>query len=661
IQFGWALQLSLLTPYVQTLGIPHVWASFVWLCGPISGLLVQPLVGVWSDSCRSPWGRRRPFIFTGALLVMAAVLIIGFSADLGYLLGDELHPQGGTRPIACALFVFGFWCLDLSNNTVQAPARALVADLTAPSSQLEAANAWYSFWMAHAASYSILLLARYLIYQTFLRLLSSSCTCLFSLSCQPQQSAGSSQRVVLLLDGRGQRDGLLYRRHRPMMVPRAHQRCLWGALWFPVLTSDACGEPCANLKAAFLLAIVVLSVCTFITMRSAKEQPLTPIPSPASSPTLSLTSIHHSALPSDIGESEPATGIHGGSGGSGGGGSKGFGNGVGLVGSGHKSSAGASSSAAAGAAGAAGAAAGAAAFCDSSSQAAAYETGEAAIVRGTEADHFTTVDLNSYPNSPGSLDPADLASLPAATAGGAAATRTAADASPEEPVIEEYIGSISLNRSTNRVDLLVGIRLMPKSMWLVLSVMALTWMAWFPFFLFDTDWMGREVYRGEPSSADPAAVVRYQAGVRDGALGLLLFSMVQALTAFSLDPICIRFGPALPSTALRAAALSVFALAGASFAITGVVPYSITADQTAGSGAGQGLSMGILNLAIVCPQILVSLGAGPWDALFGGGNVPAFVLGALFAVSAAVLSAARLSKLPRSTASTGLRRELPMH
>ncbi|GJP38471.1 hypothetical protein CLOM_g22907 [Closterium sp. NIES-68] len=50
--------------------------------------------------------------------------------------------------MACALFVIGFWCLDLSNNTVQAPARALVADLAAPSSQLEAANAWYSFWMA---------------------------------------------------------------------------------------------------------------------------------------------------------------------------------------------------------------------------------------------------------------------------------------------------------------------------------------------------------------------------------------------------------------------------------------------------------------------------------------------------------------------------------
>ncbi|KAG7586014.1 MFS transporter superfamily, partial [Arabidopsis thaliana x Arabidopsis arenosa] len=69
IQFGWALQLSLLTPYVQLLGVPHKWSSFIWLCGPISGLLVQPSVGYFSDRCKSRFGRRRPFIATGALLV----------------------------------------------------------------------------------------------------------------------------------------------------------------------------------------------------------------------------------------------------------------------------------------------------------------------------------------------------------------------------------------------------------------------------------------------------------------------------------------------------------------------------------------------------------------------------------------------------------------
>ncbi|GLT73393.1 hypothetical protein SLA2020_452550 [Shorea laevis] len=101
IQFGWALQLSLLTPYVQELGIPHAWASVIWLCGPLSGLLVQPLVGHMSDRCTSRFGRRRPFILAGAVSIAVSVLIIGFSADIGWLLGD----QGKFRPRAVAVFV----------------------------------------------------------------------------------------------------------------------------------------------------------------------------------------------------------------------------------------------------------------------------------------------------------------------------------------------------------------------------------------------------------------------------------------------------------------------------------------------------------------------------------------------------------------------------
>ncbi|RYR22435.1 hypothetical protein Ahy_B03g067718 [Arachis hypogaea] len=45
VQFGWALQLSLLTPYVHLLGIPHASAAYILFCGPISGMLVQPKVG----------------------------------------------------------------------------------------------------------------------------------------------------------------------------------------------------------------------------------------------------------------------------------------------------------------------------------------------------------------------------------------------------------------------------------------------------------------------------------------------------------------------------------------------------------------------------------------------------------------------------------------
>lgn len=126
IQFGWALQLSLLTPYVQELGIPHAWASVIWLCGPLSGLMVQPLVGLMSDRSTSRFGRRRPFIFAGAVSIAVAVLVIGHSADIGWLLGD----RGEVRPRAVVVFVIGFWILDVANNMTQGPCRALLADLT---------------------------------------------------------------------------------------------------------------------------------------------------------------------------------------------------------------------------------------------------------------------------------------------------------------------------------------------------------------------------------------------------------------------------------------------------------------------------------------------------------------------------------------------------
>ncbi|MED6217794.1 sugar transporter [Stylosanthes scabra] len=150
VQFGWALQLSLLTPYVQTLGIGHAFSSFIWLCGPITGLVVQPCVGIWSDKCTSKYGRRRPFILAGSLMISLAVILIGFSADIGYVLGDTSEHCStfkGTRIRAALVFILGFWMLDLANNTVQGPARALLADLSGPD-QRNVANAIFCSWMA---------------------------------------------------------------------------------------------------------------------------------------------------------------------------------------------------------------------------------------------------------------------------------------------------------------------------------------------------------------------------------------------------------------------------------------------------------------------------------------------------------------------------------
>ncbi|KAL2547875.1 Sucrose transport protein SUC4 [Forsythia ovata] len=89
IQFGWALQLSLLTPYVQELGIPHSWSSIICLCNPLSGLLVQLLTGLMSDRYTSRLGRRLPFIIVGATSIVVSVLIIIFSVGIEWLFGDR--------------------------------------------------------------------------------------------------------------------------------------------------------------------------------------------------------------------------------------------------------------------------------------------------------------------------------------------------------------------------------------------------------------------------------------------------------------------------------------------------------------------------------------------------------------------------------------------
>uniref|UniRef100_M8CEQ8 Uncharacterized protein n=1 Tax=Aegilops tauschii TaxID=37682 RepID=M8CEQ8_AEGTA len=127
--------------WMVTLGIPHALTSVMWLCGPIAGLIVQPCVGLSSDKCSSPLGRRRPFILSGCIVISISVIIVGFSSDIGYALGDTkedcnskvknlsksnakltrdlYRDYTGPRYRAAAAFILGFWLLDFSNNTVQ--------------------------------------------------------------------------------------------------------------------------------------------------------------------------------------------------------------------------------------------------------------------------------------------------------------------------------------------------------------------------------------------------------------------------------------------------------------------------------------------------------------------------------------------------------------
>ncbi|VAI26230.1 unnamed protein product [Triticum turgidum subsp. durum] len=211
VQFGWALQLSLLTPYVQELGIPHAFASLVWLCGPLSGLLVQPLVGHLSDRiapANSPLGRRRPFIAAGAASIAFSVLTVGFSADLGRLFGDDIVP-GSTRFGAIIVYLIGFWLLDVGNNATQGPCRAFLADLTENDPRrTRIANAYFSLFMA---------LGNILGYAT------------------------------------GAYNG-------------------WYKI-FPFTITESCTVSCANLKSAFLLDIIILAITTYVSVVTVQDNP----------------------------------------------------------------------------------------------------------------------------------------------------------------------------------------------------------------------------------------------------------------------------------------------------------------------------------------------------------------------------------------------------
>ncbi|XP_076920559.1 sucrose transport protein SUC8-like [Bidens hawaiensis] len=447
IQFGWALQLSLLTPYVQLLGIPHKWSSYMWLCGPISGMIVQPLVGYYSDRCTSRFGRRRPFIAGGALLVAVAVFLIGFAADIGVRYGDRIG-KNTAKPRAISIFIVGFWVLDVANNMLQGPCRALLADLSGSNSRrIRTGNSLFSFFMA---------VGNVLGY-----------------------AAGSYNNLYKV---------------------------------FKFTKTDACDVYCANLKTCFLIAIALLLVITIAALFTVTE------------------------------------------------------------------------------------------------------------------DVFEPENVNGEENS--------------------------------LVFFKEIMGAF---------------KMLSRPMWILLLVTCLNWIAWFPFFLFDTDWMGREVYGGK--SADSKL---YRKGVSAGALGLLLNSVVLGVVSLGMErmtrvcgsvkrlwggvnmlfAVCLAMTVVVakvaesqrgfmivngepshePSSGIRTGALTLFAVLGIPLSVTFSVPCALASIFSNDSGVGQGLSLGVLNIAIVVPQMFVSFLSGPWDSLFGGGNSPSFVVASIAAAISGIMA-----------------------
>lgn len=109
IQFGWALQMANMSAIYQMLGADEATLPILWLAAPVTGLIVQPIVGYLSDRTWNRFGRRRPFFLIGALCASIALVFM---------------PNSSTLWMAAGLL----WILDASINVSMEPFRAFVAD-----------------------------------------------------------------------------------------------------------------------------------------------------------------------------------------------------------------------------------------------------------------------------------------------------------------------------------------------------------------------------------------------------------------------------------------------------------------------------------------------------------------------------------------------------
>lgn len=113
IQFGWGLQLANMSAIYSYLGARESDIPLLWLAGPVTGLLVQPIIGALSDRTWNWLGRRRPYFLIGAILSSVALFVMPDSTSVRMAAGF-------------------LWVLDASINISMEPFRAFVADKLNP-------------------------------------------------------------------------------------------------------------------------------------------------------------------------------------------------------------------------------------------------------------------------------------------------------------------------------------------------------------------------------------------------------------------------------------------------------------------------------------------------------------------------------------------------
>ena len=131
IQFGFALQNANVSRIFETLGANLDEIPILWIAAPVTGLIIQPIIGHMSDRTWNRLGRRRPYFLTGAILASLALLVM---------------PNSPVLWIAAGML----WVMDASINVSMEPFRAFVGDML-PAEQRTAGFAMQSFFIGIGA------------------------------------------------------------------------------------------------------------------------------------------------------------------------------------------------------------------------------------------------------------------------------------------------------------------------------------------------------------------------------------------------------------------------------------------------------------------------------------------------------------------------------
>ncbi|KAF8604703.1 hypothetical protein BDV93DRAFT_492021 [Ceratobasidium sp. AG-I] len=140
-QFVWSAEMAFVSPYLLEFGLTRAHMALVMLAAPVSGLLVQPVIGSLADNSTSKWGRRRPYMLSGSVLCALSLMMLSYARELSaWMSGKDEHDSVG---LTQAIAVVAVYLIDFTLNATTAASRALAIDVLPIESQA-ASGAWVS-------------------------------------------------------------------------------------------------------------------------------------------------------------------------------------------------------------------------------------------------------------------------------------------------------------------------------------------------------------------------------------------------------------------------------------------------------------------------------------------------------------------------------------